>query len=1220
MAATHPRQHATRPVTEQPGNSARYSYERLTEKRFQQLCAALLANRYPGVRCYPVGMSDGGRDMTRQVGDEVFVYQVKWANHAQQNPAQWLDAAVRGEEANIERLVREDGATKYFLMTSVAGTSGPGVGQIDQLDIMLAEHSKRLGIHMDVLWQVDIDALVDAAPDAIKWTYADMLVGWDVIRYLIFGSGTEGRAALMRETFKQVMATQWDEDTRVKFKQADMDHAYISDLFVDVEEEIEAQPLQASYAPLSADLTAPRGALDYLLRSAQPFVVVHGVPGQGKSTLGQYVCQVHRASLYAANDTTPEGAPSQRAESPKVPLRVDLKDYASWSTGNDPFRADFDGKLGKPRMRRNRSLESFLADFCSAKSGGRNVSVEDVQDALGRYPVLIVLDGLDEVADPRTRGAVVKAIDEFASRLKSGGLARLFQLVVTSRPNSSNLPEPNREIFQTIRLRPLSRNLQRGYLTKWAKARQISPRDRRELSRVFDLKTGKGHVAALADNPMQLTILLFLIGRRGNSVPDSLADLYGSYMEVLLDREADKTPMVNEHRPEIEEVTSHLAWHMQSKVELDAAAGSMTKNAIVTELFAYLQSIDGSVDLAQDLFSAVTDRFWALSSKIAGRFEFVVQPVREYFAARFLNEYASRDGEPPPKDKVLGELIQRPYWLNTARFFASAANRNERSALADGIEEVLKAGRHPLQERVAIWTLMTDGVFREVSRPQRRVAELLADDLSVRLVLSSSHRDGSFPPMPPSHGGKDLAAALRADIEARPAHSLSLERTRMLHLVGVTDAEFDEWWTPRMLQSIGAPDETTWLGIGAPFKAGMRLPRVDTRRLSLATRRAAQATLEAGVSLEPGDPGFEQLKHAVLAGFVSDADVAGSGFAQDLLRTLRPQHFLRLARPDETDLFNTHVSHPADDRVERNKRSQSFRHLTATEPKLAPLQRAGTFGMGGKGTTAPWQNTAHQLAEVFESCWLAADIALIGAATSDTRNGGDSNRSRPPLGPDAHFGQLVEDLRTHSSETRWWKETFTNFPDELSRLIWAVGLVTGADRDVVLDNFPELDEATRTADDDAFLAAAYTSSRIGASGVSRRLQDVRTSTSQLGRRAQLLLTHHGGLLPATDVDTLKALARYGAASWPVAAYLSGRAAAVDDEAALAVLRALPVDAQADPTDPDWGLGADAREKVLSSPGDYPWRWVVRAEVQHSTANQDPPLTRVAREQGWLQDL
>ena len=104
-------------------SSSRYLYERLTDKRFQELCGALLAHLFPNVTCYPVGQADGGRAAVRKnptTGDAI--YQVKWTSKPLRDPVAWLDSAINQEAENIKQLVK-DGATRYYLLTSIAGTS-----------------------------------------------------------------------------------------------------------------------------------------------------------------------------------------------------------------------------------------------------------------------------------------------------------------------------------------------------------------------------------------------------------------------------------------------------------------------------------------------------------------------------------------------------------------------------------------------------------------------------------------------------------------------------------------------------------------------------------------------------------------------------------------------------------------------------------------------------------------------------------------------------------------------------------------------------------------------------------------------------------------------------------------------------------------------------------------------------------------------------------------
>ena len=363
-------------------------------------------------------MSDGGREITHSDGAHTIVFQVKWTSKALQNPVAWLTSAIEGERANIERLVQEEGATEYRLMTSVAGTSTPRTGTMDRLEKELEKLSAVYGIRMRCMWQADIDSMVDNAPDATKWSFAEMLVGHDLIRYLIHGAQIEGRAAEMRETLLKVMSAQWGEDAKVKFSQVDMDHLNIVDLFVDVEETLDQPARNAIDTYVGNQQSRGEGAVQYLLRTTMPLTLVRGEPGQGKSTLGQYICQVHRAAILPDNEITMGKEPDHSTSHPKLTLRADLKEYATWLLGQDPWS----GSDIKAKRRRavERSVEHFLASLCEYHSGGRSVSVEQVQDLTQRYPTLVVLDGLDVVADSALRSEIVEQIDRFARRFTDG--------------------------------------------------------------------------------------------------------------------------------------------------------------------------------------------------------------------------------------------------------------------------------------------------------------------------------------------------------------------------------------------------------------------------------------------------------------------------------------------------------------------------------------------------------------------------------------------------------------------------------------------------------------------------------------------------------------------------------------------------------------------------------------------------------------------------------
>jgi hypothetical protein len=1176
-------------------------------------------------------MSDGGKDIEVPSGDgTTVIYQVKWTSKVEQDPVAWLKDAIEGERENIERLVREERATKYVLMTSVAATSIPKRGSMPRMEVELAASSKRFGVPMVCLWQADIDAMVDAAPDSLKWTYQEMLAGSELVRFLIHGSQIAGRAAELRETLRNVMATQWLEDAKVKFSQVEMDNINIVDLFVDVEERLEAAPTNALDSFIAGQQSRGMGAVKYLLQSTQPLTLIRGVPGQGKSTLGQYLCQIHRAALLNSEPTILGKQPEEVTQDPKIPMRVDLRDYAAWLEGHDPYEVgeETDTSPGKPRRAAAGSLENFLAHYCTHYSGGRPVTVDQVQDVLERYPVLIVLDGLDEVAEPKVRERVVNEIDRIAARLGSS-TRRKFQLVVTTRPNSSGLAEPSPERFETLHLSPLTSDLQTRYLRKWADVNDIRGAKRRELIGVFRDRVAEDHIAQLADNPMQLTILLYLMNRRGESVPAARTPLYTQYMDTLLDREVVKSDIVKDNRRSVEEVTSYLGWHMQSRSEMDAGHGRMPLKSIERALLVYLYEVEGQTDLVKTIFTAVSDRFWALSSKVSGTFEFAVQPVREYFAARFLAQYAGLDGPSVLKADVLHQLVLRPYWLNTARFYAGFTSPNELGGLVEGLEAAQEDGTHPRQVRIALWSLLADGVFADVIRVQRRAARLLSDDLSVRLLAAPNPDADAFSHLAPGRGGGDLAADLVASVDAEPAHLLATERVGLLRRLGYDPTQFELWWQPRLFTAAGTVDEAMWLALGAAYGGGVRVPVATADHLELGSPRACQAALAAGAN-----PGIDSLPaqamlQAVLDGHGTDIPTKSTSHAGDLLKAIRPQHFLALGKVSNGGraLFDAQVGHYLPTPIDIRNRSTNFKRLSDRDPRYKRLQRFAGLRKGETGSTARWQNTARELATIHGPCWLAADIAITGAATQQTVTGGNISPGGVPFGPRVDYGTFVEAVRANRSSHDWWRDRNGELEDSLSEATWALAIVAVADHQVVAKLVADIDRTLNGLPEDRFEALVASSSRLGASGLARRLpNELLVSLPGASTRTHLVFAHHTatlGRLDALDAYTtseLTEMAQYGDAAWPAVAALTIRMLAAPDPLLLSGLRACGPHALLTIPAAAHNPGAAIVSAILKEPGAYPSGWVLAAERWYSKSTIEEPMATRATRDGWVPDL
>ncbi|WP_037264886.1 hypothetical protein [Kibdelosporangium aridum] len=67
---------------------------------------------------------------------------------------------------------------------------------------------------------------------------------------------------------------------------------------------------------------------------------------------------------------------------------------------------------------------------------------------------------------------------------------------------------------------------------------------------------------------MQLTILLDLLHKHGDATPTQRTELYDSYVDLLLAREANKHPeSVRKHQKQLREIVPFLGWYMQSRSE-----------------------------------------------------------------------------------------------------------------------------------------------------------------------------------------------------------------------------------------------------------------------------------------------------------------------------------------------------------------------------------------------------------------------------------------------------------------------------------------------------------------------------------------------------------------------------------------------------------------------------------------------------------------------------
>jgi len=900
-----------------------------------------------------------------------------------------------------------------------------------------------------------------------------------------------------------------------------------------------------------------------------------------------------------------------------VPLRIDLRDYGTWLDGSDPF-AESNSTRSPAKPRRLGAIERFLVAFLATLTESDSIDLAPVEDLLDRFAILIVFDGLDEVAQRETRQRVVAEIEKFIGRWR-GGSTVPPKLVVTTRPNVSDLPEPSAQWFEPITLLKLDHELRVTYLRKWCAARGIASRAKRELMHSFDARTAEPHIAQLAENPMQLTILLYLRHLQGHSVPDKRTPLYDDYMKTFLNREAEKSASVRDNRENLEEVTAYLGWHLQGLAEQQGSNGRLSTTDLKTEIFRYLTIAQKDTGLVDALFTDVTDRVWALASKAQGTFEFDVQPVREFFAAKYLSQYASAD-----KSEVLKELMRRPFWFNTSRFFAGFAHANELGGLVDGLTEEFTEARHPLSERVATWTLLADGVFSSKTTAQRRALELLCDDLSVRLLLATKGSAEPLPTLAADRGAAMLCEQLLAAASDHPAEVVSQERITLATQLGVVEHPPEQWWLEHARPILGGREELAWLRLGEPVAGGRLLEPQDLSALSLAYAAVAASAVAAGVVPPAGSPMEQNLMTAVLSGHCSDVVSPRTGLVPDVVNVLAPREFIRLAKAEDRSVFEMRCAH-CDELMPTLKRQDAFRRLKKVDAAFDKIQRAMNTVRRSTNTVAPWSEAAQLLRGVYGPSWLSTDIAVIGAAVDPSirRDVGPMNPNRAAFGPDIDYGRLVNDVRRKRNDVQWWldqRETIT----ASDRAVWAYALVAVANPTVVEACVSQLKDDVDALAPEQLAALMTSSSRLGLSQISRRLPpSLAAAAVDLSLPVGLLVTHHTdmsgnappSLLSAYTTEVATLAARFGPAGWPALQIAGISLFKTGSPDWLAVLEAHgPAAAGGVAQGP---LPDELCERILDTPNRYPRQWIIIAEHCRSQRTVEQPL--LASASGWFED-
>lgn len=749
-----------------------YLYENLGDERFQEFCNCLVAKEFSDSQSFPVGQPDGGRDslvyFMNSTKKEFIVFQVKFVRNPNSIPDvhKWLTEIIANEAPKINKLIPR-GAKKYYLLTNVKGTAHLDSGSKDKVNNTLESNIK---IPAVCWWREDLSRLFEKDP-IFKWSFPEILNGQDILNSVLFQNINENKER-RESVVKAYLADQYSTDNKVKFRQIDLENK-LFDLFTDVP--IRIRKFNEKNKNLKKALNhfenhqkrviniddqflfeerenvgAASFLLDPKIQNEVERILLEGGPGQGKSTISQYICQVHRARLL--NKTSDLGLlPDHAKNTPiRLPFKIDLRHIASWVENKNPYP----GRLNEEYFNNiwKNSLESFLVGHIVYHSQIDDFNSSDLVAISRLSSILFVFDGFDEIADIKIREEVIDFINKGINRISEN--SKSLQIIITSRPAAfSDTIGFSTDIYPHFELTDITPTITKEYVEKWVKASRLDSREGNEIKRLVEEKLQLPHLKDLAKSPMQLAIFISLLRTRGESLPNKRTALYDSYIELFFNRESEKNITIRDQRDLIIDIHQYLAWVLHSEAELHNNSGSIHIDDLHTRLKIYLTKEGHKTDIADKLFHVMEERVCALVSRVQGTYEFEVQPLREYFCAKYLyntSPYSPAGSEKTGTKPERFDAISRNfYWHNVVRFFAGCFDKGELPMLIQKLKELqedvfLKNTNYP---RLLTSQILSDWVFTQYPLLLNDVVKIIVDGVNIGNIINQEVRRGHNEPI-----------------------------------------------------------------------------------------------------------------------------------------------------------------------------------------------------------------------------------------------------------------------------------------------------------------------------------------------------------------------------------------------------------------------------------------------------------------------------------------
>jgi hypothetical protein len=393
--------------------------------------------------------------------------------------------------------------------------------------------------------------------------------------------------------------------------------------------------------------------------------VVIGGPGQGKTTVSQFLCQLFRVAILKDkrinNSQVVEALSNLESQCQKetialptvrrFPIRIILNDFAA-----------------KLASQETTSLLDYITQKIRKRTN-REIVADDLRLWLATYPWLIILDGLDEVPASSNRKEVLDAIRDFW--IDANDVNADIMVIATTRPQGYN-EDFGTDLYNHVWLTPLSSKQALHYASRLVELRYGNDSSRQEtINFRLERAAQDDSTTRLMQSPLQVTIMTVLCDRLGQP-PKDRWKLFKTYYQVIYEREVERdipaSTLLREYQADIESIHYQAGLLLQVESERSGKTDARLSEKDFTTLVRNRLEDEGHEGkeceaLTKQIIEAAANRLVFLVGLEQNIVGFEIRSLQEFMASE-----AITNGSDEQIKERLEEIIPIISWRNVVLF------------------------------------------------------------------------------------------------------------------------------------------------------------------------------------------------------------------------------------------------------------------------------------------------------------------------------------------------------------------------------------------------------------------------------------------------------------------------------------------------------------------------------------------------------------------------